>query len=381
MIYLDHAATTPPIEPALRDAWPWLTSRFGNPSSQHAAGRYAARALAHARNRIADSLGTGPQCIVFTSGGTESVNLALRGLARSRPAGRLIVSAPIEHSCVLRTLEDLRDQDGFRIEWLKVDQDGRVDPDDLRVLVSDETTLVSLATANNETGVIQPMEAIRNICAEKQVPLHDDAIQSAGWIPVSLGDRSLNMVSLSGHKLGAPKGIGVLAFTQDLGPRPILTGGGQEHGIRSGTQNVGFAVAMATALDQALSERAAGRALLAENIAAFEDRIVSELTNVRLLVDADHHLESIRTVLIPGLEGGVLLQELDRLGICASSGSACASGSDTASHVLAAMGVDEDVIRSAVRFSFSTSTTAEELDRAADLVIQAVQSIESLRRN
>lgn len=381
MIYLDHAATTPPLEQALREAWPWLTSRFGNPSSQHAAGRDAEWALSSARSKIADLLGTLPEHVVFTSGGTESVNLAIRGVSRMRPAGRTIVSAPVEHSCVMRTLEDLRDNHGFRIEWLNVDRNGQVSPDDLRSRLTDSTTLVTLASVNNETGTIQLMEEIRQACSLKRIPLHDDAIQSAGWLPTSLQGASDCLISLSGHKIGAPKGIGVLAMTPDLSLSPILTGGGQEHGMRSGTQNVGFAVAMAGALEHAQAERPVTLPVLSRWVAGFEEELTQKLSGVQPLVDDRYHLATIRTILFEGLEGGVLLQELDRLGICASSGSACGAGSGNPSHVLEAMGVDEDVIRSAVRFSFGTMTTEQELERAAALIVQAVHSLDSLRRS
>ena len=379
MIYLDHAATTPPLEEALRQAWPWLTTRFGNPSSQHAAGRDAARALAGARNVIADLLGTGPQGIVFTSGGTESVNLAIRGIARQQPRGRHIISTPIEHSCVLRTLENLEKQDGFRIDWLAVDANGVVDTSELENLLSNDTTLVSVSSVNNETGSMQPMDHIRNACASRNVPLHDDAIQSTGWLHTSLKGIDQGLLSLSGHKIGAPKGIGVLACSRGLDLAPMMTGGGQEHGMRSGTQNVGFAVAMATALEHALDERPAASDMLAQRIRSFEQRLADAIPDVQFLVNSACHLPVIRTVLFEGIQGGVLLQELDRAGICASSGSACSSGSDNVSHVLEAMGVDEDIIRSAVRFSFSPSTSKAELDRAADLIIEAVRSFQSLR--
>ena len=380
MIYLDHAATTPPLEEALREAWPWMTSRFGNPSSQHAAGQEARRALDGARNRIASLLGTGPQGIVFTSGGTESVNLAIRGVALLRPRSRHIISAPVEHSSVLRTLKQLQEQHAFRIEWLAVDGDGVVDLSQLEGALTGETTLVTLSSVNNETGTIQPMDGIRRVCESRNVPLHDDAIQSAGWMPTTLQDTSSSLLSLSGHKLGAPKGIGVLAFTPDLELMPMITGGGQENGWRSGTPNVGSAVAMATALEHALAERPAAMESLHRRIQGFENRLVDEIPGLQLLVQSARHLPVIRMVLFEGIQGGVLLQELDRVGICASSGSACSSGSNAVSHVLESMQVDQEIIRSAVRFSFSPTTCQDTLDQAAGKVIEAVRSFESLRR-
>ncbi|MDF2575681.1 MAG: cysteine desulfurase [Agromyces sp.] len=256
MIFLDHAATTPVRREALEAMWPFLTNAFGNPSSHHGLGDEAARALAAARADVAGVIGCRPGDVVFTSGGTEADNLAIKGIALANPRGRHVVVSPIEHEAVLESADHLARVHGFEVSFADVDDHGLVHPEALARVIRPDTTLVSVQLANNEIGTVQPIAELAAIAHASGAAMHTDAVQAAGWLPLSLDALGADAISLAGHKVGAPKGTGALIVRGRVPLEPVLHGGGQERGRRSGTENVAGAVAFATALRLAEAERA-----------------------------------------------------------------------------------------------------------------------------
>ncbi|MWB98149.1 cysteine desulfurase family protein [Agromyces seonyuensis] len=375
MIYLDHAATSPVRREAIEAMWPYLTGEFGNPSSVHGIGDRAAHALADARASVAEVLGVRPGDVVFTSGGTEADNLAVKGLALGTPRGRHVVVSPIEHEAVLESADALARLHGFAVSEAVVDGFGRVAPDALAAALRPDTALVSLHYANNEVGTVQPIADLARLAHEAGALVHTDAVQAAGWLPLGLDSLGVDALSLSGHKVGAPKGMGVLAVRGRLPLEPVLHGGGQERGRRSGTENVAGAVALATALRLAEEERAG----LVERIAALRDgfvrRILAGLPDARLTGDPVDRLPNLASFTLAGVSGESVLLELERRGVIASSGSACAAGRDEPSHVLTAMGVDAPLAQTAVRFAFGRTANAEELAAAASAMLDAVAAV------
>lgn len=356
MIYLDHAATSPVLEDALRSAWPWLTAEFGNPSSTHELGFRADAALTAARESIAALVGARPSEVLFTSGGTEGNNFVIRGLALANPRGRHIVSARTEHESVLQAIEFLQRQHGFDVTWLPVDSEGRIAVADLRSALRPDTTLVSLMTINNETGVVHPILEFASVCAEFGVPLHTDAVQAPELV-VNFDQSGVAAATVSGHKFGAPKGSGFVLLRQRLAVEPLLAGGGQEFGFRSGTENVAWAVAIASAFE-ALNQPSNTQywqywARLEAQNATFIDRVLAEVPGARLTGPREGRAAAIASFVFEGVSGERVLLGLEERGIICSSGSACAAGSDEPSHVLTAMGYPEDLARTAVRFSFA----------------------------
>ena len=382
MIYLDNAATTPVAPQALEAAWPWLTSEFGNPSSTHELGHRADQALENARTQVATWLECPPSDIVFTSGGTEGDNLAIIGLALAQPRGKHVISCAIEHEAVLKSLEYLHKHHGFEITWLPVTKDGQITIEDLTHSLRSDTTLVTLMVANNEIGTIHPLPQIIEATHQVGALVHTDAVQGAGWCDLRVGKNGtvvsgVDALTLSGHKLGAPKGSGVTYIRGRLAVEPVLHGGGQEFDRRSGTQNVAWAVAFATAislLPEVGPEAVRVSALRDGFIADVLERVPgSQLTGPA----TDRH-PAIASFVFPGLGGETLLLELEQRGVIVSSGSACAAGSDEPSHVLIACGYDADVAHTSVRFSLSHSTRQEELDQTVLALESAVASIKGL---
>lgn len=375
MLYLDHAATSP-LRPEVRDAMlPYLTGVFGNPSSHHTVGEAAATALEDARARIAHRLGFRTGDVVFTGGGTEANNLAVKGIvlgALPRGRGHVVIS-PIEHESVLRPAEYLRRLHGVEVTLLPVDAAGRLSPDDLRTAIREDTALVSLGHANNEIGTVQDVRALAAVTGAARVPLHVDAVQSAGWLPLhGLGADAL---SLAGHKIGAPKGIGVLAVRGRIPLEPLLHGGGQERGRRSGTENVAGAVALATALELAAAEQDAVRARVAAATARFTAEVLALLPDASVTGDPERRLPGCASFTFAGVNGETVLLELERRGVVSSSGSACAADSGEPSHVLLACGISPDIAQTAVRFTFGRETLPEDAPvRLAALVADAVRT-------
>ncbi|WP_223626089.1 cysteine desulfurase family protein [Microbacterium sp. EST19A] len=376
MLYLDHAATSP-VRPEVREAMdPYLTGVFGNPSSHHTAGEAAASALDDARARVAAVLGMRRSDVVFTAGGTEANNLAVKGivLAASERDRRHLVVSPIEHESILESAEYLRRFHSVTVTMLPVDSAGRIAPQALADAIRDDTALVSVGHANNEIGTIQDAAALAAITGAAGVPLHLDAVQSAGWL--SLRDLGADAVSIAGHKLGAPKGIGALAVRGRVPLEPLLHGGGQERGRRSGTENVAGAVALATALDLAEAERAMVSAGVAAATGRFIAGVLGSVPQATLTGDPVHRLPGTASFTFAGTSGESVLLELERRGVISSSGSACAAGSDEPSHVLLACGIAPEVAQTSVRFTFGRAPLLGDApERLAALVAESVQAV------
>lgn len=373
MIYLDAAATTPLRRDVLEKMWPFLGPDFGNPSSHHEVGESARRALDTARADVAAVLGCKASEITFTSGGTESDNAAIKGIALADPRGRHLITTSIEHPAVLESVEFLG-RLGFEITILDVDPTGLVRPDDLAAALREDTTLVSIQYANNEVGTIQPIADLTALTSAHGVPFHTDSVQAAGWLDLDVARLGVQAMSISGHKLGAPKGIGVLFAGRRTRLEPLLHGGGQESGRRSGTENVAAAVGMAAALQLAGSDSAQTAALRD----GFIDRVLAEVPDAVLTGHPTERLPGTASFVFPGTSGEAILLELEARGIVCSSGSACAAGSDEPSHVLTAMGYDGPVAQTAVRFTFGRDTTGEDLDTAATELAAAVKRVLNL---
>lgn len=375
MLYLDHAATSP-VRPEVLDAMrPYLTGVFGNPSSHHTAGEAAANALDDARVRVARVLGLRTGDVVFTAGGTEANNLAVKGitLAALEAGKRHLVIAPIEHESILESAAYLQRFHGVEVTMLPVDDAGRIAPAALASAIRDDTALISIGHANNEVGTVQDATALASVARASRVPLHLDAVQSAGWLP--LAGLGADAVSIAGHKLGAPKGIGALAVRGRIPLEPVLHGGGQERGRRSGTENVAGAVALATALEVAESEREVLAPRVAATTARFISLVLSGIPEAALTGDPAHRLPGTASFTFAGTSGESVLLELERRGIISSSGSACAAGSDDPSHVLLACGVPPGVAQTSVRFTFGREAQPDGApERLAELVIDSVHA-------
>ncbi|WP_448005295.1 cysteine desulfurase family protein [Agromyces bauzanensis] len=378
MIFLDHAATTPVRREALEAMWPFLTGSFGNPSSHHGLGDEAARALAAARAGVAEVIGCRPGDVVFTSGGTEADNLAIKGIALATPRGRHLVVSPIEHEAVLESADHLARVHGFEVSFVDVDEHGLVHPEALARVIRPDTTLVSVQLANNEIGTVQPIAELAAIAHASGAAMHTDAVQAAGWLPLSLDTLGVDAMSLAGHKVGAPKGTGALIVRGRIPLEPVLHGGGQERGRRSGTENVAGAVAFATALRLADAERTDAAARVGALAADLAARVVAEVPWARLTGDPVRRLPGTVSFVFPGTSGEAVLLELERQGVICSSGSACAAGSDEPSHVLTAIGVPGEVAQTAVRFTLGAETTADEIAEAAASVARAVSVVRDI---
>ena len=382
-MYLDTAATTPVRREALEAAWPYLTGEFGNPSSHHRFGERAAEALDDARARVASVLKIRSGDVSFTSSGTEADNLAVIGIAlgavcdssSGRLNGRHLVTSPLEHEAVLASADFLKRMHGFEVTYVEVESDGSVTTKALLNAIRPDTVLVSLSYANNEIGTVTDIPALADIAHQYGVPFHSDCVQAAGWLPLSgLGT---DAITLAGHKVGAPKGVGVAAIRGRLPVEPLIHGGGQERGRRSGTENVAFAVALATALELAEQEREAVARHVTPIRDTFITRVLADVPGAFLTGSATSRLPNHASFCFTATSGEAVLLELERRGVIASSGSACAAGSDEPSHVLTAIGIDEATAQTSVRFTFPSSVQPEHGIAAADAVASAVRSLES----
>lgn len=387
MIFLDAAATTPVRREVLEAMWPYLTGEFGNPSSHHTLGEAAANALADARATVARALSCRPGEVTFTSGGTEADNLAVKGISLARQAAdprhnRVVISA-IEHPAVEESARYLERFHGFAVDVIPVDAYGQVTPEALAEVLRPETALVSVMYANNEIGTIQPVAALADIAHRHGIPFHTDAVQAAGWLSLDTKALGVDALSISGHKLGAPKGNGALYLRSRTRVEPLVHGGGQERGRRSGTENVAGAVALAKALTLVgTDEPGTAAEALAGRVAGLRDQFIQSVLDLVpgaiLTGHPRERLPSIASFCFPGTSGESVLLELERQGVVCSSGSACAAGSDAASPVLLALGIDAEVAQTAVRFSFDSTVGAAELEEAAAAVGAAVGNIRSL---
>ncbi len=377
VLYLDTAATTPVRREVLEAMWPYLTGEFGNPSSRHRPGERAAEALREARAVVARHLGCRPAELVFTSGGTEADNLAIKGIALGDPRGRHLITTAIEHEAVRESADHLRRLHGFEVTELPVDREGLVDPAELAASLRPGTALVSIQHASNEIGTVQPIRELAAVARAVGVPFHSDAVQSAGSLEVGLDALGADAVSIAGHKLGAPKGIGALAVRAALPLEPVLHGGGQERGRRSGTENVAGAVALATALELAAAERADVTSVARDRII---DGVLAAVPGAVLTGSRERRLAHHASFCFPGTSGEAVLLELESRGVVCSSGSACAAGDDDPSPVLLALGIAPEVAQTAVRFTLPAEVTAEQADAVVERVVEAVAAVGGLRR-
>jgi cysteine desulfurase len=378
MIYLDYNATTLLCAPALEAMQPFLDRHYGNPSSVHAAGREARAGIDDARDRLADLLGAKPHELIFTSGGTESNNLAVLGLARAhRGRGRHVICAATEHHAVLHAFEHLGKREEFEVTWLPVGDCGRVDPDELERAIRHDTILVSIMAANNETGVLQPMEELASVCESRGVLLHSDMVQSFGKAETRLTGSGLAAASFAAHKFHGPKGAGLLYLRAGVPIEAVQFGGAHENQRRPGTENVPAIAGMAAAAEWALRDRAQEQRRQGELRDRLWNHIAESFPSATQNGDATHRLANTLNVSFAGLSSETILMALDLEGVCASSGSACMVGSVVASHVLLAMGLSESLAGSAVRFSLGHETTGEEIDRAGDIIARIVNRISS----
>ena len=379
MIYLDYNATTPLCAVAREAMEPFLSRHYGNPSSVHEAGREARAGVDNARDCLAGLLGAKPHELIFTSSGTESNNLAVLGLARAHAdRGRHLICASTEHHAVLHAFEHLARREFFEVTLLPVDRNGRIDPDELRRAIREDTVLVSIMTANNETGVLQPMVELAAVCNERGVLLHSDMVQSFGKVETRLADSRLAAASFAAHKFHGPKGAGLLYLRAGVPIEAVQFGGAHENQRRPGTENVAAIVGMAAAAAWTLGDRAQEQ----EREGALRDRLWERIADSSPAAtqngDNSDRLANTLNVSFAGLSSETILMALDLEGVCASSGSACMVGSVVASHVLLAMGLPASLASSAIRFSLGHETTEQEIDRAGAIVGDVIDRISSV---
>jgi cysteine desulfurase len=374
MTYLDYNAATPLCDKAREIMQPYLDRHFGNPSSVHAAGREARAAIDDARDKLAALMRVKAHELIFTSGGTESCNLAVLGLARCPLSrGGHVISNKAEHHAVLNALEHLEKRENFEVTWLNLSERGIADLDHLAAAIRPETRLVSIMSANNETGVIQPMREISKVCRVRGVVLHSDMVQSFGKIDTDLS--LVDAASFGAHKFYGPKGAGLLFLRSGLSIQPIMFGGAHENERRPGTENVAAIAGMAAAAEWTLGEQEREQEREKKLRDELWVRISQIFPGTRQNGDAANRLANTLNVSFPGLDSETLLMALDLEGICASSGSACMVGSVVASHVLLAMGLPMERASSAVRFSLGKQTSAEEIDDAAKAIDRIIERL------
>ena len=377
-VYADNAATTQMSDSVLKAMMPLLTDIYGNPSSLHSVGQIAKEHLEAARETVAECIGADPKEIYFTSGGSEADNQAIRSAAYigARKGKKHIISSKFEHHAVLHTLDALK-KEGFTVTLLDVYSNGIVKPEDVANAITDETCLVTIMTANNEIGTIQPIAEIGKICKEKGVLFHTDAVQAVGHIPVNVKDMNCDMLSVSAHKFHGPKGVGFLYARKGILLTNIIYGGAQERNKRAGTENMASIVGMATAIKDATDHLKEN----AEKVTAMRNRLIDGLKGIersRINGDLEHHLPGTLNMCFEGIEGESLLLLLDAKGICASSGSACTSGSLDPSHVILSIGVPVEIAHGSLRLSISEYNTMEQMDHIVKSVPEVVSYLRSI---
>ncbi len=377
-VYADNAATTSISKTALDAMLPYLTENYGNPSSLYAFGQKAAEALAEARQTIAACINAEPREITFTSGGSEADNQALLSAAKlgERKGKKHIISTAFEHHAVLHCLARL-EKEGFSVTLLDPHEDGVIRLEDVEKALREDTCLVSIMFANNEIGTVQPIAEIGALCRSRGIPFHTDAVQAAGHMPIDVKAMQIDMLSLSGHKFHAPKGVGVLFARKGLLLTNLIEGGGQERGKRAGTENVAGIVAMAAALKESCANMEKDNA----RIIPMRDKLFTELSKIphsKINGSLEHHVPGTVNMCFEGIEGESLLLMLDDRGICASSGSACTSGSLDPSHVLLSIGLPHEVAHGSLRLSIGEYNTMEEIDYIIETVPQVVSYLRSM---
>jgi len=376
IIYLDNNATTQPAPEVLDAMEPYLRDHFGNPSSVHRLGQRAAHAIDHAREQVALLIGAKPNQIVFTSGGTESNNLAVRGALAGRGGARHVATTAVEHPAVLEVCQHLVDS-GDAVTFGRVDGQGRLDLDQFESQITDQTALASVMWANNETGVVFPIEKVAHITSQRGVSLHVDAVNAVGKLPMDLERVPIDLLSVSAHKLHGPKGVGALFVRNSQLVRPLFFGGRQERDMRPGTENVAGIVGFGAAAELAADAMGtwAGTARLRDRL---EEGICRRVAIARVNGDRLNRLPNTSNISFEALMAEAVLLSLSEQGVCASSGSACSSGSVEPSHVLAAMGIDRRHAHGAIRFSLSRYTTAEEIDATLEILPPIIDRLSRL---
>ena len=377
-IYLDHCATTP-VHPEVVEAMlPYFRFFYGNPSSIHTFGRKAKEGLAVAREQVAQLIGADPSEIVFTSGGTEADNLAIRGVsAESQRKGNHIITSSIEHHAVLNTCGYLK-QRGFAVTYLPVDGEGLVDPDDVARAISDRTILISIMHANNEIGTIEPIAEIAGIAKEKGIVFHTDAVQTVGKIPVNVNGLNVDLLSLSGHKIYGPKGTGALYIREGMHLVPMLYGGKQERGMRHGTENVPAIVGLGKACEIAGRDLAAQMECLENMRDHLQRNIVEETPDTYVNGSQEKRLPHIMNLSVESLEAESIVHDLDKKSIAISAGSACTSDSIEISHVIAALGIPKHRAGGSLRFSLGRDNTPEQMTYVARTLRDVVQKLRAM---
>jgi cysteine desulfurase len=376
-VYVDNNATTKVAPEVLEAMLPYFSEYYGNPSSMHFFGGQVQRKVDEAREKVADFLGAEPSEIVFTSCGTESDNAAILGTFDSYPKKRHLISTRVEHPAV-GNVSTYLSRKGYRVTELSVDRDGRLDLDELRESLTDETALATIMYANNETGVIFPIEEIGEILKTRGIPFHTDAVQAAGKIPLNMKKSKLDMLSISGHKLHAPKGIGVLYIRKGTKFSPFLIGGHQEKGRRGGTENVPYIIGLGKACELAKNHLDEENTRVKALRDYLEAKLLEKIPNTLVNGDRLHRLPNTVSVSFEFVEGESILLLLSDLGICASSGSACTSGSLEPSHVLRAMGVPFTAAHGSIRFSLSIYNAKEEMDYIVEHLPPIIQRLRDI---
>ena len=378
-VYADNAATTSVSKTALDAMLPYLTENYGNPSSLYAFAQKATEAVADARATVAACLGAAsPREIYFTSGGSEADNQAILSAARlgARKGKKHLISTKFEHHAVLHTLKRL-EKEGYEVTLLDVHEDGVVRLEDVAAAIREDTCLVTIMFANNEIGTVQPITEIGALCREKGIPFHTDAVQAAGHMPIDVEKMNIDMLSISGHKFHAPKGVGALYCRKNIPLFNLIEGGAQERGKRAGTENVAGIVAMAAALKESVDNMEAD----SKKMIAMRDKLFAELSKIphsKINGSLEHHVPGTVNMCFEGIEGESLLLMLDAKGICASSGSACTSGSLDPSHVLLALGLPHEVAHGSLRLSIGEYNTMEEIDHICQVVPQVVEYLRNM---
>jgi len=377
ILYFDNNATTR-IDPAVFDAMtPWLRDHWGNPSNTYQLGKQAHDAIEHARAQLAALLDCEPRELIFTSCGTESINSAILSALALDPDRKHIVTTAVEHSATIKLCEALAKK-GIEVTRLTVDAQGQIDLEKLEASLRDDTALLSLLWANNETGVLFPVREVADICARKKVPLHVDAVQAVGKVPFALRELPISFLSLSGHKLHGPKGVGALYVNRRMRFQPLLIGGSQENGKRGGTENVASIVALGKAAELAGGHRAEEETRVRELRDRFESEILERVPGVSVNGGQAPRLPNTTNLSFDGIESEGALILLDGEGICCSAGSACTAGSVHPSHVLKAMGRSDDQARSSLRFSFGRFNSDDEIDQALETVPRIIEKLRAL---
>lgn len=371
-VYADNAATTCVSKTALDAMMPYLTEQYGNPSSLYAFAQNSKEALENARKTVADIIGAQPKEIYFTSGGSEADNQAIVSMAKvgALKGKKHLISTKFEHHAVLHTLKKL-EKEGFEVTLLDVHEDGVVRLEDLEAAVREDTALVTIMFANNEIGTVQPIKEIGELCRARKIPFHTDAVQAAGHMPINVQEMNIDLLSMSGHKFHAPKGVGVLYAKTGMPLFNIIEGGAQERGKRAGTENIPGIVALAAALKESVDNMEANTA----KIIPMRDKLFAELSKIphsKINGSLEHHVPGTVNMCFEGIEGESLLLLLDAKGVCASSGSACTSGSLDPSHVLLSLGLPHEVAHGSLRLSIGEYNTMEEIDHIIKVVPEVV---------